>query len=83
MSVKCERIFSSALHLVISLWGSLQDEAIKANKCLKSWFTQESEQEEWVALEAKGRLNSGERHEGQIEELWGEKLLQKQSNRME
>ena len=83
MSAECERIFSSASHLVTSLLSSLQDEAIKANECLKSWFTQESEQEEWVALGAEGRLDSrGKRHGGQIEELWGERLLQEQSNRM-
>ena len=46
MSAECERIFSSASRLVISLRGSLQDEAIEANECLKSWFIQESEQEE-------------------------------------
>lgn len=46
MSAKCERIFSSALRLVTSLQGSLQDEAIEANKCLKSWFIKKSEQEE-------------------------------------
>ena len=78
-----ERIFSNALHLVTSLQSSLQDETIEANKCLKSWFTQKSKQKEWVALGAEGRLNSrGKRHGGQIEELWGEKLLQERSNRI-
>lgn len=41
MSAECERIFSSASRLVTSLRGSLQDDVIEANECLKSWYTQE------------------------------------------
>ena len=36
MSAECERIFSSASHLITSLQGSLQDKTIEVNKCLKT-----------------------------------------------
>src|SRR6266568_2367438 len=38
MSAKCERVFSSAKHLVTDSRNRLKADIIKANKCLKSWY---------------------------------------------
>jgi len=38
ISAKCERIFSSAKHLVTDSRNRLKANIIEANKCLKSWF---------------------------------------------
>ena len=38
MSAKCERIFSSAKHLVTDSRNRLKADIIEANECLKSWF---------------------------------------------
>ena len=43
MSAECERVFSSAAHLVTSIRGRLQDDVIEANECLKMWYRQELE----------------------------------------
>ena len=40
MSAECERIFSSAAHMVTSVRNGLQDDVIEAGECLKSWYTQ-------------------------------------------
>ena len=38
ISAKCERVFSSAKHLVTDARNCLKADIIKANKCLKSWY---------------------------------------------
>jgi hypothetical protein len=38
ISAKCERVFSSAKHLITDSRNRLKADIIKANKCLKSWF---------------------------------------------
>ena len=40
MSAECERIFSSAAHMVTYPRNGLQDDVIEAGECLKSWYTQ-------------------------------------------
>ena len=38
MSAECERVFSSAKHLLTNPRNRLKADIIKANECLKSWF---------------------------------------------
>ena len=38
ISAKCERVFSSAKHLVTNTYNRLKANIIKANECLKSWY---------------------------------------------
>jgi len=38
ISAKCERVFSSAKHLVTNTYNHLKANIIKVNKCLKSWY---------------------------------------------
>lgn len=38
MSAECERVFSSAKHLLIDARNRLLPDIIEANECLKSWF---------------------------------------------
>ena len=40
MSAECERVFSSASHLVSSDRNRLNDDTIEAEECLKAWYTQ-------------------------------------------
>jgi hypothetical protein len=45
MSAECERIFSSAKHLITDSRNRLNPEIIEANECLKHWFGKPEEQE--------------------------------------
>ena len=38
MSAECERVFSSAKHLLTDPQNRLKANIIEANECLKSWF---------------------------------------------
>ena len=38
MSAECERVFSSAKHLLTNSRNCLKADIIEANECLKSWF---------------------------------------------
>jgi len=38
MSAECERVFSSAKHLITDSRNRLKADIIEANECLKSWF---------------------------------------------
>ena len=38
MSAECERVFSSAKHLVTDSRNCLKADIIEANECLKSWY---------------------------------------------
>ena len=38
MSAECERVFSSAKHLLTDSRNRLKADIIEANECLKSWF---------------------------------------------
>jgi hAT family C-terminal dimerisation region len=45
MSVECEKVFSSAKHLITDSRNRLNLEIIEANECLKHWFGKPEEQE--------------------------------------
>ena len=40
MSAECERVFSSAAHLITPIRSRLGDDTIEANECLKAWYNQ-------------------------------------------
>jgi hypothetical protein len=43
MSVKCERFFSSAKHLLTDTCNRLNPDIIEANECLRHWFSKPEE----------------------------------------
>jgi hAT family C-terminal dimerisation region len=46
MSAECERVFSSAKHLVTDSRNRLNSDIIEANECLRHWFGKPEEQED-------------------------------------
>ena len=44
MSAECERVFSSAKHLVTDARNRLNPDIIEANECLKHWFGKSNEE---------------------------------------
>jgi len=51
MSAECERVFSSARHLLTDARNRLNPDIIEANECLRHWFGKPEEEE--VAQEAE------------------------------
>ncbi|KAJ9640112.1 hypothetical protein H2201_008629 [Coniosporium apollinis] len=49
MSAECERVFSSAKHLLSDARNRLNPDIIEANECLKAWFTDEMKEEAQLA----------------------------------
>jgi hypothetical protein len=45
MSAECERVFSSAKHLLTNTCNRLNPDIIKANECLRHWFGKPEEDE--------------------------------------
>jgi hypothetical protein len=64
MSTECERVFSSAKHLLTDSRNCLYPDIIKANECLKHWFSKPENEvdQEADALEkavaAKARVDN-------------------------
>ena len=52
MSAECERVFSSAKHLITDARNRLNPDIIEANQCLKHWFGKAEEEKD--SKEEKG-----------------------------
>jgi hypothetical protein len=60
MSAECERVFSSAKHLITDARNRLRPDIIEANECLKHWFDkpkEETDQESEASEELAAKKN--------------------------
>src|SRR5271154_1051598 len=64
MSAECERVFSSAKHLLTDARNRLNPDIIEANECLKHWFGKPAEEEVDQRAEASGEAAEGGSNEG-------------------
>jgi len=73
MSAECERVFSSAKHLITDARNRLNPDIIEANECLKHWFGKAEEEKD--SKEGKGsKEENGPEEKTGLKEGEGQKL---------
>ena len=67
MSAECERVFSSAKHLITDARNRLNPDIIEANECLKHWFGKPTEETDQKSGASEGAAATDQKSEASEE----------------